>query len=116
MGVGFILMLAILFNSSANILIKWGMEGLKKGGTGGLLLKSWPLGVGVFFFALNLGCYAYVLGKMKLSVAYPIMMSMSFAVVIGSSVLVFKEDLSRLQSLGLFLILSGVVLLARDLK
>lgn len=114
------LILAILFNSSANILIKLGMQKFKESREIFVLLSgictNWQLMLGMIFFALNLGCYAYALSRMKLSVAYPIMMSMSFGIVIATSAFYLKETLSREQIFGLFFILTGVVLVAKDLK
>lgn len=119
-GVAIALALAIFFNSTANILIKLGMQRFRMEKNISVLLweilSNWPLLVGMFFFASNLVCYAYALSRMKLSVAYPIMMSMSFGVVIAVSAFYLKETITRVQMVGLFLILAGVILVAKDLK
>lgn len=113
-----ILILAIVLNGFANIFIKAGM-----GGVGGkqdsliLLLKykllSLPILSGMACFVLALGAYSYVLSKFNLSIAYPIMTSLSFVIVILASWLVFKESITPVQVAGFILILSGVWLVAR---
>ncbi len=114
------LIVAIFFNSSANILIKVGMQKFKGSrelfSLMGGLLTNWQLLLGMAFFGANLVCYAYALSKMKLSIAYPIMMSMSFGIVIAASAFYLKEIMTREQIFGLFLILAGVILVAKDLN
>jgi hypothetical protein len=79
-----------------------GDGGLEKGRNWGVAFKELAFGGRGIFFCVEFRLLCVCFRKDE--------------VVGGLSVLVFKEDLSRLQSLGLFLILSGVVLLARDLK
>jgi len=67
---------------------------------------------GIALFALALVAYSWVLGKMKLSVAYPVMTSMGFLIVITFSWLVFKEQLTAVQIAGACLIIIGVWMMA----
>jgi multidrug transporter EmrE-like cation transporter len=113
-----ILIMAIVLNGFANIFIKAGIAGV-----GGkqesliLFLKfkhlSLPIISGIACFVLALAAYSYVLSKFNLSIAYPIMTSLSFVIVILASRLVFKESITPVQVAGFILILSGVWLVAR---
>ncbi len=112
-----ILALAICFNALANILIKVGM--LRAGGMRlelESLLRDFALNpvvvLGVLSFALALVCYGYVLSHLNLSVAYPIMTSLGYAIVVLASVAFLGERLSPVQVVGLMAIVIGVWLVA----
>lgn len=113
-----ILGIAIVLNAAANILIKLGMKDAPD-------LQSVSLGVyfshfitniyvlsGIVSFGLALLTYSYVLSKINLSVAYPIMTSVGFIIVVLFSVLYLSERLIPLQILGIVLIIAGVWLVA----
>lgn len=111
-----ILILAIILNAFANIFIKAGMIGSKEESMLLLLKNKWlslPIISGIICFALALIAYSYVLSKLNLSIAYPIMTSLGFVIVILASWLVFKESITLAQMVGFMLILSGVWLVAR---
>lgn len=113
-----IFILAIVLNAAANILIKLGMRG---GGVVNfnqlgltlvnLITNFYFLG-GLVSFGLALVFYSFVLQKINLSVAYPIMTSVGFVFVILVSVLFLKESLTFWQMLGILLIVAGVWLVA----
>ncbi|HID10182.1 MAG TPA: small multidrug resistance protein [Candidatus Latescibacteria bacterium] len=112
-----VLALAICLNALANIMIKVGM--LRTRGMRlelGSLLRDFALNpavaLGAFSFALALVCYGYVLSRMNLSVAYPIMTSMGYAIVVLASVVLLGEHLSPVQVIGLIAIVAGVWLVA----
>jgi multidrug transporter EmrE-like cation transporter len=110
-----ILGFAIIFNALANILIKIGM--LKSGQNLTLtsLVSSFfnPLiFLGIACFALALIAYAVVLSRLNLSIAYPIMTSLGFLIVISVSALYLGEALTVAQIIGFILILIGVWLVA----
>lgn len=111
------LIFALLANASANIMIKSGMRKLTLDnlGPGRVLLQiltSIPVLAGILLFGLNVLAYAYVLNKIPLSQAYPIMTSVGFLIVVSSSLILFGEVLDRYQVLGLALILAGVLLIS----
>ncbi len=54
----------------------------------------------------------YVLNKINLSIAYPLMTSIGFIIVVSFSIFFLSEKVVPLQVLGLFLILTGVWLVA----
>lgn len=117
MSMYLILTLAIVFNAIANILIKIGM--LKVGGGKGLLemgLKAASnpaILLGIASFVIALVAYGYVLSKLNLSIAYPIMTSMGFLIVILASWLLLGETITLVQLFGFIIIISGVWMVAR---
>ncbi len=114
------LVFALLANAAANIMIKAGMNGrpLDPGRPGELLtaiVTNKLVAGGVILFALNVVCYAYVLSRVPLSLAYPIMTSVGFLIVVGASALLFGESLGALQIGGMVLIIVGVAMVASRL-
>jgi len=113
-----ILAIAIILNACANILIKIGMNGIGEFVTFNAfqlilaMFKSVYVLIGIISFALALVSYSYVLNKINLSIAYPLMTSIGFIIVVSFSIFFLSEKLVPLQILGLFLILTGVWLVA----
>ncbi len=113
-----ILGLAIIFNAVANILIKLGMSKVTLGPEFNALqmiitmLTNLYVISGIISFGLALVLYSYVLNKINLSIAYPLMTSLGYAIVVSFSVLFFKETLALYQIIGLILIISGVWMVA----
>ena len=117
---------ALLLNASANLFIKFGVRSLHLdlAGAGALdagwwgllrlLGKHWILLVGLACFAANVVFYAYALQKLPISVAYPVMVTTGFAIIVVVAGILLDERLSRLQWIGVTLILFGVILVARD--
>jgi multidrug transporter EmrE-like cation transporter len=95
-----LLVLAFVINSAANILLKSGT------GAGGLK----HLAAGLLAFGVNVVFYALALRSLPLSVAYPVMVAGSFALVNGYSAVVFREGITPAQTAGYGFILIGVVL------
>ncbi len=118
MNMYLILFLAITLNASANILLKIGMNRAGSfsftdisGIFTEVVLNPFIIG-GVFCFVLALGAYTYVLSKINLSIAYPIMTSVGYMIVILASWLFLKENISGVQFAGFCLIIGGVWLVA----
>jgi multidrug transporter EmrE-like cation transporter len=112
-----LLAVAVLFNGIANVLMKIGMKNAPES-TGAVsaiqhYLHSWPVMLGLVLFALNVIAYTQALTKIPLSIAYPIMVSLTGVIVISGSMAFFKEDISGIQWLGFALILTGVVCVAK---
>lgn len=112
----FIFALAISLNALANILIKAsalrkdepGLEGLLKG-----VILNPSLIAGLVSFGLAFVAYRYVLGHgIKLSVAYPLMTTCGFAIVLLASRFLFHEMLTTVQWLGIGLLVAGLWLIA----
>ena len=87
------LVIALLLNASANLMIKFGMHAINAelagqsilaGGPVGvikLVLRHWILLAGLGCFALNVVFYSFALQKLQISVAYPIMVTVGFAII-----------------------------------
>jgi len=111
-----ILVLAIIFNAIANILMKVGMLKEKQstnliGFIISMTLNPILLG-GIICFALGLAAYCYVLTKLNLSIAYPIMTSLGYVIVIIASWLFLKETITLVQIAGFGFIIAGVWMVA----
>ncbi len=111
-----ILILAITFNAVANILMKIGMLKGKQGtGFADFMLGTITnpaLIAGVVCFAIGLAAYCFVLTKLNLSVAYPVMTSVGYVIVIIASWLFLKETITAIQIAGFSLIIAGVWMVA----
>ena len=115
------LIVALVLNASANLLMKFGMKRidaaggvLRHGLASGLwsVLTSPLLICGMICFALNLGAYMFALQKLPISVAYPIMVSAGFAIIVLVAGLFLAERLDPVQWIGVGAILGGVWLVA----
>ena len=114
------LVVALTANAAANLLLRAGMRGraLDLAEPGAVLrsivLNPLVLG-GLALFALNVVSYAYVLSRVPLSIAYPIMTSAGFLIVVTASSLLFHETLAPVQIAGAVVILVGVAMVASRL-
>ena len=114
-----ILTFAIIFNAVANIFMKIGM--MKIGNLQGLsiitivqkMAMNYILWSGITCFVIALGAYSYVLSKMNLSIAYPLMTSCGYAIVVLTSILYLKESFNLIQIFGLVSIIAGVWMITR---
>lgn len=108
---------ALVLNASANLMMKFGIERFKAGGTTGqqgtaavitALAGNWVLLVGLCLFAANVMLYVFALKGLPISVAYPIMVTTGFAIIVVVAGIYLHERLSGLQWAGVALILVGV--------
>lgn len=113
-----LLVLALVFNSAANILIKVGVnrigdisEMTKLQVVAGYLTNPFTLG-GMAIFAGNIFLYMAALSRINVSVAYPIVTAGAFIVITTVSVLFLKETLDAVQAFGLFLMVAGIVIVS----
>ena len=120
------LVVALLLNATANLFIKFGMRGMDTELAGAsplddgvwglikLLLRHWIVLAGLACFALNVVFYAFALQKLPISVAYPIMVTSGFAIIVAVAGFMLNERLSVTQWVGVGAILLGVILVAKD--
>lgn len=119
------LMIALVLNAAANLLMKLGMKSvaaggglLRDGGLGaiGAIVRSPVLLIGLVCFGLNAAFYMYALQSraLKISIAYPIMVGGGFALIAIAARFhpALQERLTGTQITGIFLILTGVVMVA----
>lgn len=116
------LLAALVLNATANLLLKFAARDL--GPTQDLLADGWGhaikamagcprLILGILFFALNVPLYFLALQKLKVSLAYPIMIGGAFAIIVTvASFSGLNEQLSAFQWLGVGIVLIGVILVA----
>jgi len=120
------LVVALTLNATANLLIKFGMRAMDMELAGGspmdggvmglvkLLLRHWIVIAGLGCFALNVVFYAFALQKLPISVAYPIMVTTGFAIIVAVAGFMLNERLTPIQWVGVVTILIGVALVAKD--
>ncbi|MBP7937287.1 MAG: hypothetical protein KA354_21800 [Phycisphaerae bacterium] len=119
------LTLALTLNATANLMMKFGVQRYNEArphlepGLAPLvrcLLTNWVLVAGLICFAVNVAFYTYSLSGLKISIAYPIMVSGGFALIAIVAWKYLHETLSSGQWAGIALILVGVFLVAREMK
>lgn len=69
-------------------------------------------GLAVFLFAANLAFYLMALKSIPLSVAYPIMIGMTFLITMGASIFL-GERIVLVHALGTLFIFTGIVLVVQ---
>jgi len=115
-----VLIFALIANAIANILIKEGMKA-KDLDIGNVVATFKAIAfnpvvvAGVLFFGLALAAYSFVLSQIKLSVAYPIMTTAGFLIVVAYSFFKLQEQITTLQVGGLVLIAAGVWMAATNI-
>ncbi|MBI3395853.1 MAG: EamA family transporter [Spirochaetia bacterium] len=113
-----VFVLGLVLNALASILIKASardeVEASLTGVIKGVLLNPILLG-GLASFGLAFFAYRYVLGHMKLSVAYPIFTSCGFIIVLIASRYFFDEQLNWVQWGGIGLVLGGIWMIASQI-
>ena len=75
-----------------------------------VLQNVWIL-LGVFLFGISFLLWLFIISKVQLNIAYPIVFSCEVTLVTVASWFLFKEYLSPLQILGIVFIMSGIFLL-----
>ena len=97
-------------NTCSNILIKIGAG--KVDGINLKLLTNWFLIFGLSLFGLGFVLWVFILNKVQLSVAAPIM-SLAYVFIMIASYVLFKEPITGVKIAGVISILFGVVLITR---
>lgn len=107
------LIVAFVLNAGASILLK--LHANKGFATNNILslsfiTQNFYFFLALFLFATNVIFYTFALTKMPLSVAYPIMVVMSFLIVNSFSFFYFKEHIITPQIIGYIMIVVGITL------
>jgi len=117
------LSIALILNAAANLLMKYAAnraEAASAAGTApagiaglaGTYLNPYFVG-GILCFGLNVLIYTQALKKIPISIAYPLMVSLGYLIILGVSFFVFDEKLSLVRYLGAGLMIFGLWLLVR---
>jgi multidrug transporter EmrE-like cation transporter len=116
------LIIALVFNATANILMKLAsrrvepMEGLSLVQKGLALATNYYLVLGLLLFASNILFYVLALKRINLSIAYPIMSSGGFLIISVFSVYYLRETLTTLQIGGIVMIAAGIAMVAYNMS
>ena len=116
------LVVALVFCAATNLMIKAGVRAIEaqhQAGTGLSLSATikaaacspWII-AGVLCGAINLIAYVVALRKFPVSLAYPILVSVGYAIIIGGAAVWFSEKPSTWQIVGIVVIMAGVWLVA----
>ena len=115
------LLAALVLNATANLLIKAAARqfaatgGVLAGGLAGavrMAATNWLFVAGIVCFALNVLAYMYALQKLPISLAYPIMVTCGFAIIVIVAGVWMGERLQFVQWMGVVLMLLGVWLVS----
>ena len=116
------LVVALVLNATANLMIKAGARAIQGQHVGeaavplmaafkAAVVNPWIIG-GVLCFGLNLAAYSYALTRLPVNWAYPIMVSVGYAIIVCGAAVWFSESLSTRQIIGVAVILAGVWIVA----
>lgn len=116
-----LLMIAMGLTVTGELLLKTGMNrhgeltvGLSTLVPTAIKLFTNPFVLGGFFFVFSGALFwLAVLSRWPLSLAYPLL-SISYIIGIGASVVLLKEKVSWIQLLGVLVIIVGVYLVSRE--
>lgn len=116
-----LILTGVLLNAGAQLLLKAGVTPLGELSVGlhNLLptmvkvLTQWPILAGMVCYVVSLGVWIVGLSRIEVSIAYP-MLSMGYVVNALLAWWLFGEALGPMRWAGLFLILAGVVVIARS--
>lgn len=74
-----------------------------------IIQNGWLM-TGLFFFGISFLIWIFILSKLQLNMAYPVVVSINFCLITLASWLLFKEYLGIAQILGIAAIIFGVFL------
>ncbi len=111
------LLVTLIAGVGGNILIKAGMKDLPQAGIGiSFIIKilSTPAVLaGIFLLTASFPFYSMVIQRLGLGVGLPLIMSFNIIGGTIASFLLFKESLSTVNVMGIFLIVGGIWLLSQ---
>ena len=118
----FSLVVALVFCAATNLLIKAGVRAIQAQQQAGVELSAlatvkaavcspWIL-AGVICGGINLIAYVFALKRFPVSLAYPILVSVGYAIIIGGAAVWFSEKLTAWQMVGVGIIMLGVWVVA----
>ena len=123
-GTGFVLVLVVAaMTMAANLMLRAGIDaagGFAPGGGFALLVTLGKLflqpmfAIGFALYFLASVVWFRVVATEPLSVAYPILVSLTFTLVSAGAVLFFKESVSLQKAVGLAAILAGIAIISFD--
>lgn len=119
-GLSLVFLSAVL-TVAANLMLRAGIE--RAGGFSAQIqtmsnaiarLMSQPLfGLGILLYAMAVLLWFYVISTEPLSVAYPLLVSLTFIFVTLGAIVVFGEALTLPKVVGMLIILIGIIIVGR---
>ena len=116
-----LILLGVLLNAGAQLLLKAGM--MQIGHFDFTLANAWPIGwkvaqnipiiSGLTLYVISVVVWVLVLSRVPVSFAYP-MLSIGYILNAIAAFYLFGEPLTSLRMLGIFVIISGVYLVAQS--
>lgn len=109
-----ILLSGIFCNASASVLVKIAMTQPRKFPSFSepmAALLNWPFWLGLMLYGATFLFYASALARLPLNVAHPVLTSGAVAAVALSSLFFFREPFHWTTTVGIFLVVAGVVLI-----
>jgi multidrug transporter EmrE-like cation transporter len=112
-----LMLFVIALNVCGHVFLKVGMNQVGQLGSRPILefalsaISNLYVLLGLAGYVSSVAGYIVVLSRTQLSVAYPILMSSGYALVVLVSFLWLKEPFSTIKWLGIFLVLAGVVII-----
>ena len=111
------IIIAVAAGALGNVLIKAGTQKLpavswNPSTLGQLLTNPYVLG-GILLMVATFPFYSMVLQRMSLAVAFPLMTSAMFILATILSHFIFKDALTGMNILGIFIVILGLWLVAR---
>lgn len=109
------MILNVIVGALANAFLKVGTANWGGSGMGGFLKVATNryFILGILLFILNFPLYSFVLHRMKLAIAFPLVTTLTFLLVVLISAVYFKETLSFTQYAAIVVLAVGLWLLAK---
>jgi multidrug transporter EmrE-like cation transporter len=114
-----LLLTALLLNAGANVLMKYSAGRIHPAAAGAGFAERFfarfhpTFLIGLALFGLNVFAYQASLRSLKLSLAYPLMVSGGYLVILLASWWLFQERLGMMQYFGVGLIVAGIWLVVK---
>ena len=109
----FYLAIAFSLNAAANVLLKLGSQKgiVTDAPLVSLLSANWQFALGLSLFAANVIFYFLALRALPISIAYPVMVVMSFILINAYALTVLGKRINATQLVGYGLVVLGLVLI-----
>jgi multidrug transporter EmrE-like cation transporter len=113
-----LILVAAIVNTAGQVFLKLGAEEFStEGGVVNILKNSWKMIVGLFFFGLTFILSTVLNRKLDVSFVYPIMTGLTFLLIsVVMVIFLKKETMSLLKGAGMFVIISGILLMSMAKK
>ena len=106
--------IAAIVNTIGQTFLKLGAEEMElSGGIVSIVKSSWRLIVGLFFFGLTFILTTVVSKRLDITFVYPVLTGLTFLLLSFVMVVFLKrEGMSLLKGFGMFVIITGIILMS----